>query len=178
MQNPDSNMKTFQIDTGLISEDEGMPVNVAIDNDVWEFPPGDFLKGVGGIRINGYASIVSGYLLVMGDFEADFELRCDRCSEPFIHTVKLGDHALQAELENSRIVDLTDALREDILLALPAYPHCDDASGSPQCPANDSFPEIDEFAELDELDEEGNLIEPDVKPNVWDALNHLKTDKD
>ena len=45
----------------------------------------------------------------------------------------VGDLALQVELPATETVDLTPELREDILLALPAHPHCD-WSGERVCP--------------------------------------------
>jgi len=39
--------------------------------------------------------------------------------------VRVEDFATQIELNGRETVDLTDAVREDILLALPPYPHCD-----------------------------------------------------
>jgi uncharacterized protein len=43
----------------------------------------------------------------------------------FTYPLRVKDFATQIELDGPEIVDLTDQMREDILLALPPYPHCD-----------------------------------------------------
>jgi len=170
--------KILVIDPGRMS-DNSLPVKGEVSEDIWNFQKGENIKVAGPLKINAEASVVSEMVLLMGHFEMPFELVCDRCSNPFVHTVKLRSHAITEPLENRAIVDLTNAVREDILLALPAYPHCDADPDAPQCPASEVFPEIDEFVELDEEEDEENKIAPkDGKPNVWDALDNLPTDKE
>jgi uncharacterized metal-binding protein YceD (DUF177 family) len=65
-------------------------------------------------------------------------MECVKCLESFELDLGLYDFAIQKELEGTELVDLTPEAREDIHLALPAYPHCD-ATGERTCPA--SFPE-------------------------------------
>ena len=65
-------------------------------------------------------------------------------------------------------VDLTPLLREDILLALPAYPHCD-WSGERVCPA-----QIQPAEKAGALGESDGRSESD-SPSAWSTLDQLKT---
>ena len=53
------------------------------------------------------------------------ELHCVSCLEKFVHEVRVPAFAVHTELHGPETVDLTPSMREEILLNLPAYPHCD-----------------------------------------------------
>lgn len=167
----------LRIDTSRMS-DNALLIQGEVDLGPWDFKKEECIKPIGLLTINAEASVVSDLLLLQGDFEMAFEMVCDRCSEPFVHTIRLRSHAVQESLENRLIADLTDSVREDILLALPAYPHCDAAPDAPRCPAVEQFPETGEFAELDEDEEAAQALRPDEKSNVWNTLDQLKTNND
>jgi uncharacterized metal-binding protein YceD (DUF177 family) len=66
-----------------------------------------------------------GGLFATGRIESAFRVECVSCLESFEYPIQIRDFACQIELHGSEQVDLTESLREDILLALPAHPHCD-----------------------------------------------------
>src|SRR3954468_16242822 len=74
-----------------------------------------------------------GGLFATGEGGADMELRCVSCLEKFRYPAVVPDFACQVELTGAETVDLTEPIREDILLALPAHPHCD-WNGEKRCP--------------------------------------------
>ena len=47
-----------------------------------------------------------------------------------LYPLELNEVALQVELAGPELIDLTPQVREDILLALPAYPHCEWVEGN------------------------------------------------
>jgi uncharacterized protein len=111
----------------------------------------EFVKSFGGIRYRLTAQVFGNELLVRGSLEQDFDLVCSRCGKDFDDTVKVDDFAFSVETdEKSPEVDLTEELRESIILALPTYPACDEA-----CPG------IERKAEMPSDDR-------------WNALDHLK----
>ena len=69
-------------------------------------------------------------LWATGTLAVDLELQCVRCGEKFIYPLDLNDVAIQVELSGPELIDLTPPVREDILLALPAYPHCEWVEGN------------------------------------------------
>ena len=95
-----------------------------------------------------------------GSLEVDLECECVRCLEKFTHTLRVPDFAMQEDLTRSETVDLTPAMREDILLALPSYPHCD-WSGEKVCEGPRPPPA------------ETAATPFHNKPSAWDTLKKL-----
>lgn len=105
-------------------------------------------------------------LWVTGTVSQDLELQCVRCLEHFIYPLQVDDLAVQMELPELETIDLTPYLREDILLALPAYPRCD-WSGERVCPG-------EQFVGAPrQVDADGELSQP-VPPSAWATLDQLK----
>jgi len=110
-----------------------------------------FVKAFGGVRYGLTLQVFGTELLVRGKLEQDFDLVCSRCGKDFDDTVKVGDFTASFEIpENSPEVDLTEEIRESIILALPTYPVCDET-----CPG------IEQTAEMPS----------DDRWNVLDSLN-------
>jgi len=94
-----------------------------------------------------------------GSIAVTIACKCVKCLERFEQTIEIDPFATQKELDGRELVDLTPEVREDIHLALPAYPHCDTVGKI--CPA--SFPQAP-------VDDEETSGAP-----AWDALDQLKT---
>ena len=110
-----------------------------------------YVKAFGGVRYGLTLQVFGTELLVRGKLEQDFDLVCSRCGKDFDDTVKVGDFTASFEIpENSPEVDLTEEIRESIILALPTYPVCDET-----CPG------IEQTAEMPS----------DDRWNVLDSLN-------
>ena len=60
-----------------------------------------------------------------GSLSQRVELRCVSCLEKFAYEIRVPAFAVHTELLGPETVDLTPFMREDILLNLPAHPHCD-----------------------------------------------------
>lgn len=69
-----------------------------------------------------------------GSLQQPVELRCVSCLEKFVHEIRVPAFAVHTELRGPETVDLTPFIREDLLLNLPAHPHCD-RDGSRVCTA-------------------------------------------
>ena len=120
------------------------------------------VQPVSDIRYALEVGLSDGGLFATGHLGVDLDLECVGCLERFRYPLRVPDFACQIELTGAETVDLTEPVREDILLALPPHPHCDwngervcqgvsirVKSGSPDAP----------------------LAE---KPAAWDALDQLK----
>ena len=84
-----------------------------------------FVKAFGGVRYRLRVQAFGTELLARGSLEQDFDLVCSRCGCDFDDTVKVEDFTTSVEIdEKSPEVDLTNELRESIILALPTYPVC------------------------------------------------------
>lgn len=85
----------------------------------------EYLKPFAGIRYHLFVQRLGGELLARGRLEQDFDAVCSRCGADFDFTVKIEDFTTSVELnEKTEFVDLTDELRESIILGLPTYPVC------------------------------------------------------
>ena len=101
-------------------------------------------------------------LFATGQLAVDLDLQCVSCLEPFRYPLKVDQFACQVELTGAETVDLTEPMREDILLALPPHPHCD-WNGERDCKGA--------FNRATESDESV------TGRDVWGALDQLKLKK-
>ncbi len=71
------------------------------------------------------ARLVSGFLLVKGEISFEVRFTCSRCLARFTRTISVTDFQYRLRIEDpDRLIDLTDKIREDIILALPYKPLC------------------------------------------------------
>lgn len=105
-------------------------------------------------------------LNVSGILKAVFSLECGRCLQRFPFKVELENYTAEAPVENDDTIDLTDLIREDIILALPSYPCCEDGNIEPrECPAEGQFTTAADT---------GAEEQSDGGRGAWDALDQLK----
>ena len=113
----------------------------------------EFVHPFGGVRYRLDVRLFGTELLVRGHLEQDFDLVCSRCGEDFDTTVKVEDFTESYEVgEKIQEVDLTEDIRESIILTLPSYPVCRE-----DCPG---------------------IVQKDEKPvdDRWNVLNKLKVE--
>jgi len=109
-----------------------------------------------------YAQMVDEGLLLRGSLSVSMKGCCARCTQIFSTTVSdsgfLRDYS---ELQGAEEVDVTDDLREAIILNLPRFPLCDDACKGlcPHCG--------------EDLNESPCDCSDGEKGGAWDALNSL-----
>lgn len=106
--------------------------------------------------------IAEGALWATGSLIQPVELRCVRCLESFPYDIEVKAFSIHLDLTGPELIDLTPYLREDILLNLPAHPHCD-REGGRVCPA--------------EKRTEADTPTPDQDPKRqpdWSVLDKLK----
>lgn len=106
-------------------------------------------------------------LVIQGNLYATFRLRCDRCLEEFDYEVELEDITLSYDVKGKLEADLTEDLREEVLLELPGYPKCE-LSGL-KCKINDI---IGDFR-LDKDPQTGVECPAPSGQSVWDALDQF-----
>ena len=87
------------------------------------------IRCAGPLHYNFGVGVSSGALWVNGSLSQPVELRCVSCLEKFVHQIEVPAFAVHTELRGPEAVDLTPFIREDLLLNLPAHPHCDRDGG-------------------------------------------------
>ena len=87
------------------------------------------IRCVGPMRYTLDLGVSDGALWANGTIAQRVELSCVACLEKFEYEIKVPAFALHTELRGPENVDITSFMREDILLNLPPYPHCDRDGG-------------------------------------------------
>jgi uncharacterized protein len=108
-------------------------------------------------------------LLVTGRIAVPFDLECVRCLHHFPCTIAIDPYTAEIEPAAGNMIHLTDRLREDILLVLPAYPRCDQSNDGRECPVGDRFTSLP----ADDADEDGDPSGPPHE-GAWDILEDWK----
>ena len=155
---------------------EGALVRGSVEADIFELAPGD-AQPLGTLSFEFRAYVFEEILRIEGSVEAQFDLECTRCLEKFPYDHLLSEYSAEIEIENRAIVDLTDRVREDMLLSLPAYPHCDASSDERECPVGDRFTAVPD--DSDDQDDSGDEGKPSSSSenDVWSALDSWKQDE-
>lgn len=126
--------------------DQGLQLAGELHRDIFQLDDPE-TKPAGPVTYDLHVSVVTESILAQGEVSAPFEVHCVRCLEPFEYRVEIPDFVFSEPLEGRSSIDLTDSVREDILLALPIYPHCEDGVAGRECPAADRFKESEESPE-------------------------------
>ena len=159
------------IDTRAIPENESLVIEGQIIEDIWQLSDADILKMAGPLDYKVTASIISENLLVRGDFVAPFTSQCTHCLDIFKFSVNLTEHSLLLPIEGNSTIDLTNSIREDIILALPNFPNCEEGEEkNRKCPASGKF------APQSDFEETGNEKTEKSSLKDWEELNKLNFD--
>ena len=123
----------------------------------------DDLHCAGPLRYDIDVGISEGALWGSGSLVQPVELRCVSCLESFPYEIEAPAFAVHLDLTGPETVDLTPAMREDILLNLPAHPHCD-RDGQQTCRAATA-----------KVSSEAEKLEQEAKrEHDWEALDQLR----
>ena len=103
---------------------EGETFEGVLDDAVLELED-EILRPFAGTRYDVFVQLLGRELLVRGTLEQDFDAICCRCGGTFDFTVKVPDFTVCLETDDrTEYADLTDEVRQSIILALPTYPVC------------------------------------------------------
>lgn len=150
----------------------GKPYSGELPKEIFDLPPDD-AQAVGPLVYDLVADRFGSELLLTGSLSAAFEFTCVRTLHPFVLTIRLEEAAISHEIENEGPIDVTDALREEILINFPLDPRCEDGDVPQKC-------EIDSrYLSVDKSPEDGLPTPPRAgNDDRWSALDILKDLKD
>ncbi len=134
----------------------------AVKSDFLELSQDNFTAPDGNINYEFVAEKIGDEVLIRGIVSIPFLFRCSRCNDIFKRELKIEDFTRTCHISmDSEIIDLTDDVREDILLALPSYWVCSEECRGLcfQCGAN--------------LNKTNCKCERRNNNNIWDVLNKL-----
>jgi uncharacterized protein len=105
--------------------EEGMEIEGEEPAEVLSLQPNGLIQAEGPLHYLLRLQCVTNELIVTGEVDARVRFACSRCAEPVVLEVR--DPGLFAERVITNLhdtVDLTDEVRESIILAFPGYPLC------------------------------------------------------
>ncbi len=146
--------------------EEGLHLVGEVDGAIFGIDDAD-LRCTGPLSYDVEVQLYDTELVLRGRVSAPFRLRCVRCLAEFDYELEIDELTLSADVKNKLSVDLTDELREELVLELPAYPKCELVDA--ECKINDSFGDFrlakDPQPGVDSATPSGE--------SVWDALDSL-----
>jgi len=112
------------------------------------------------------ASLVSGGVLLEGTVETQMQAQCGRCLENFTTLLKVSDICHFYEKVEDPELDVTEDVREDLVIAIPPNPVCDDECEGlcPSCGANKNKQKC-------------QCAPPERENDSWGELDNLKFEK-
>ena len=115
---------------------EGLEINEDQDAAPLEVGTAD-VNFVSPLAISCKANKFGNILIVKGTFRARVKFRCSRCNENFSSEIK-GEFERNYPLTTKDILDITDGIREEVILAYPLVPLCKKGCKGlcPQCGQN------------------------------------------
>jgi len=160
-------MKRLTIDLAELPED-GKTVEDELDVEVFDLPEGDAVP-LSPLQFRLRIQRFESELLLEGSLSATFEFTCVRTLHPFVQTIRVDHAAISIEIGHQAVLDVTDAVREELLIAFPANPICEEGDQPGHCEINPRYLSVDKPSE-DEL-----TTPPRVAGDArWGALDDLK----
>ena len=144
-----------------------------IRNDIFQLSLTDDPRFVPPVRFEVTVKLDGPDVIIEGTIQSRFELECARCGQWFPWDLNLDPYDSQEPRDGAVTLDLTARIREDILLALPGYPRCEESNvESRTCPSDGRFAAESEFTPL-----EPDAEEPQPR-NVWNVLDQIHPPSD
>jgi len=102
-----------------------LPLADSYPSDIFELDEQESLQAENFVSYDLEANLYGTELAIQGILECSFLTQCTGCLQQFSMPIKLANYHLEQPVEGGSkgaSIDLTERIREDILLALPGYP--------------------------------------------------------
>ncbi len=160
----------LEIDTVQLPE-EGKEFSGVLDPKIFGLPEND-TQPVGGLEYDLFVQCFDDELLLQGFLAAPFQFTCVRTNNLFVQTISLEDVAISITVTSS-VIDVTEALREEVLINFPNYPRCDQADEPMECKIDNHYLVLDKPA-VDSVSD----APPHEGDDQWSALDGFNQFKD
>jgi len=160
-------MKTSLVIDLTTLPEEGMAFSGKLDGAIFDLPNND-ANSASPLDYDLWVQRFESELLLTGVLSASFNFTCVVTLKRFLKTIRLESAAISLEIGHSSQLDVTEALREEVILDFPADPRCDEGDVPEPC-------EIDSrYLAVDKSEENGLTPAPRKEgDDRWSALNDL-----
>jgi uncharacterized metal-binding protein YceD (DUF177 family) len=155
------------IDLATLPE-EGKNFSGELPVEIFDLPEND-AKPLGPLSYDLRVQRFGSELLLSGSLSAPFEFTCVRTIHPFVKTITVESANVAVEIEQEGPLDATEGIREEILLAFPDYPRCDEADEPMHCEIDSRYLAVDK--PVDDGVETRPRAEGDARWAALDALD-------
>lgn len=163
--------RSLIIDLAHLPE-EGRAFSGELSGEIFDLPEGD-ARAHGPLEYDLWVQRFESELLLTGCVSAAFEFTCVRTLHSFVQTIRLEQAAISVEIQNEGEIDVTEALREEVLIHFPVDPRCEDGDVPQKCEIDPRYLSVDKPAE------DGLSTPPrDGGDDRWSALDTIKDLKD
>ncbi len=147
------------VDLGRLDDDSHEDIVAQVDAAVLELDDGEYVRPSGALQVKLHCELFGEELMVRGRLAVPCRCVCGRCGGDFDAVFAEEEYCESFEITGLTFLDLTESVREGILLALPSYPICEEGCKGVclQCGKNLN-------AGPCECDQAG-------EPSPWDALD-------
>ena len=158
------------MDTRLIIPLEDFPItgrqlSGEIDGAIFDIDDED-TKNVAPLGYKLSSTLFDNELVAQGSVWSTFSFRCARCLERFEYSIERDDVTIVQDVAAKLDADISEEMREELLVALPNYPKCELAGI--ECEINVEFSDFG----LDKDPQTGVNSATPSDNSVWDALNN------
>ncbi len=130
---------------------------------VFEIDKVDRLRSSSPLHYSLHVRIVEQSLLVQGTLECNLQCECDRCLCEYDQSIEINNVCHYFEIPGDKIVDITDEIREDILIMFPQKylcsaecmglcPSCGRNRNAEDCQCENNESVVDVWSQLNELE--------------------------
>ncbi len=147
--------------------EEGMAFSGELDGSIFGLRDGD-ARSVGSLEYDLWAQRFESELLLTGSLSAPFEFTCVVTLKPFVKTIHLPQVAVSVEIGSASGLNVTEALREEVLIEFPTDPRCDEGDVPEPCEIDPRYLAVDKSPE-----DEVSPPPRDGGDDRWSALNDL-----
>jgi uncharacterized metal-binding protein YceD (DUF177 family) len=148
--------------------EEGLDLEGELDQEILQ-EGAKYETYAGPIQYSLHADNNTGGLLVTGSLHVPVDLRCVRCDNTFRYDLGTDEFTYFDDEVKGDEAELAEPIREELLMLLPAYPHCD-VEGGVSCPGHALLEKNHEDAEFPPGNEQGG-------DSRWGGLDKLKLDE-
>lgn len=152
--------------------DEGAHFAGVLEQEIFAFPAHDDVMPESGLHFELDVQRFDSELLLRGDIWARFTFTCMVTLQRFVQTIRLSQCAMAVEIGSTALVDVTDVLREELVIELPSSPRCDQADEPMECHLDSPYLVVDKEKKSDINSPPAS--DADSRWSALDALQDLK----